>query len=91
MEHALTSEERLSLAQRLEEAEKSLNNGRGVGLVKVIASLIGIGDIEDAKEMCLTDWDKLAGLPVVGELLAKELIPEEIRQFTRFRIKLQKE
>ncbi len=89
MAHTLSLEQQADLAKRLDEAQAGLNSGRGFGVVKVIASLIQIGSIEDAKDMVLQDWDRFESLPVIGKILAEELVRDEIREFTRFRIKME--
>ncbi len=91
MSQLFLKEQQVDLARRLDEAQASMNEGQGCEVVKVIASLIRIGMINDAKDMVLLDWNRFESLPVVGELLAKELVAEEIRQFTRFRIKIEEE
>ena len=91
MPRTLSRAQQASLAKRLEEAQQPLFEGQGFESVKVMAHLINIGHVEDARQMCLVDWEKLADLPVVGRILADELVAAEIREFTRFRIKMEKE
>lgn len=86
-----TEAERADFARRLDEAQAELYGGQGVEAVRVIAHLVNIGNVEDARQACMYDWDKLADLPKVGEILAKELIPNEVAAFTKFRIRIEQE
>lgn len=88
MAHLKTEEQRADFAKRLDEAQAGLNDGQGVEAVRVIAHLVNIGNVEDARQACLYDWDKLEDLPVVGRILAKELIPEDFEAVTKFRVKM---
>ncbi len=88
MPFSMSKEQRFDFARRLEEAQAQLNGGQGCEAVIVIAHLVGAGFVEEAKQMCLLDWNRFESLPVVGELLAKELVADEIQEFTKFRIKM---
>ncbi|TSC89562.1 MAG: hypothetical protein G01um10143_52 [Parcubacteria group bacterium Gr01-1014_3] len=90
MLHYLASEKhRESFSLRLREAYDRLKDDQKLDAITVIAGLVIIGNIEDARQLCIMDWDRLENLPEVGRILAKELIPKEVERVTEFRIKME--
>ena len=92
MAHNLINEARREdFSRRLRAGYDGLKEDQKLDAIIVIASLVELGSIEDARQLCIMDWERLEGLPVVGEILAKELIPEEFERVTEFRVKMAKE
>ena len=59
----------LKLADKLDELQKTKNEGRGVGCVRSIILSLRSGRIEEAKAICWNEGDKIGSYEDIKELL----------------------
>ena len=62
----------LDLGIELHELQSHCNSGRGVSCVKQVADTLMRGDVEGAKAITHTDWDKIANYPALAKWLKEK-------------------
>jgi hypothetical protein len=57
------------LADKLDALQAAENEGRGVRCVRTVCDYLRRGNLEDAKQVAITDWDKIRNYPMVAAFL----------------------
>lgn len=65
-----------SLADQLDELQSQENNSRGVGCIKSVVAYLRAGDLENAKQVCFWDHDKIINYPDVKNFLVANLFED---------------
>ena len=66
-----------ALANKLEELQRTKNEGRGVSCVRTIIAYLHLGNIEKARAVCLNESDKIRNYPDIKKALEGELMGEK--------------
>jgi hypothetical protein len=64
--------------QELDELQKKENNGNGVSCVKSALVYLRMGDVETARAVCTTDWDKIREYPDLAKSLEEKLMGKKM-------------
>lgn len=68
-----------SLADKLDDLQRTKNSGMGVGCVQNIIGRLRAGNVEDARTICSTDADKIRNHPDIQQVLIDELFAGEAK------------
>ena len=74
----------LDLANKLEELQAGKNNGMGVRCVRNIAAKLRVGNIDDARFICINEGDKIINYPDISEPIREGLFDGESYPYTKW-------
>ncbi len=61
------------IADELETLQGEQNDGRGVSCVRSVVHYLRVGDIASARQVCLTDGDKMRNYPVIKDYIKERM------------------
>ena len=61
------------LAEQLDELQNQENNGRGISCIRQVVADLRVGDLENARQVCFWDHDKIINYPQIKSFIIANL------------------